>query len=68
MKQAPLYDGLSLDPFSLHQDGLAASEIDVGGSEIVEALVIAPMIVALDDPSGERKSASGQTVCKANGR
>ena len=41
MQQAPLFDGLSLDPFSLQQDGLAASEVDVGGREIVEALVIA---------------------------
>ena len=49
MQQAPLFDGLSLDPFSLQQDGLAASEVDVGGREIVEALVIARVVVALDE-------------------
>ena len=49
MLQAPLFDGLSLDPFSLQQDGLAASEVDVGGCEIVEALVIARVVVALDE-------------------
>ena len=32
MLQAPLFDGRSLDPFSLQQDGLAASKVDVGGS------------------------------------
>ena len=49
MLQAPLFDGLSLDPFSLQQNGLAASEVDVGGREIVEALVIARVVVALDE-------------------
>jgi hypothetical protein len=29
--QAAVGNGLSLDPFSFHQDGLAAPEIDVGG-------------------------------------
>jgi hypothetical protein len=48
MKQSPLFDSLSLDPFSLHQDYLAAAEVNVGRSEIVEALMIAPMIVMLD--------------------
>ena len=49
MLQAPQFDCLSLDPFSLQQDGLAAPEVDVGGGEIVEAFVIAPMVVALDE-------------------
>ena len=48
MLQGPVFDGLSFDPFCLQQDGLAASEVDVGGSEIVEAL-IATMVVALDE-------------------
>ena len=48
MLQAQVFDGLSFDPFCLQQDGLAASEVDVGGSEIVEAL-IATMVVALDE-------------------
>ena len=30
-------DGLSLDPFSLCQDGWPASEVDVGPGEIVDA-------------------------------
>ena len=39
----------SLDPFSLQQNGLATSEVDVGRGEIVEALVIAPVVVVLDE-------------------
>lgn len=30
MKQAPGFDCLSLDPFSLFQNGLAAPEVDIG--------------------------------------
>src|SRR5271169_1264620 len=47
--QSPLFDGLLLDPFSLQQNGLAASEVDVGRREIAEALVVAAMIVVLDE-------------------
>ena len=49
MLQAALFDGVAFDPFSLQQDGLAAPEVDVGRREIVEALVIAAMIVVLDE-------------------
>ena len=48
MQQAPLVDGFAFDPFSCLQDGLAASEVDVGRSEISEALVTAPVIVIFD--------------------
>ena len=49
MVQAPQFDGLSLDPLSLQQNGLAAPEVDVGGREIVEALVVSAMVVMLDE-------------------
>lgn len=49
MLQAPHFDGPSLDPFSLQQDGLASAEVDVGGCEIVEALVVSPMIITVDE-------------------
>ena len=41
MKQAPGFDSLSFDPFSLLQDGLTAPEVDVGRGEVLQALVIA---------------------------
>ena len=50
MLQASLLDGLSFDPFSLQEDGLAPAELDIGGREIVEALVIAVVIVVADCP------------------
>jgi hypothetical protein len=49
MVQASHFDGPSLDPFSLQQDGLAAPEVDVGRGKIVEALVVSPMIITLDE-------------------
>jgi hypothetical protein len=40
---------LAFDPFSVDQDGLAAPEIDVGRGEIVDALVIAAVVVIGDE-------------------
>ena len=44
-----MVDSPSLDPFSLQQDGVAAPEVDVGRGEVVEALVVSPMIVVFDE-------------------
>ena len=49
MKQAPGFDGLPFDPFSFFQNGLAASEVDIGRGEVLQALVIAPMVVMIDE-------------------
>ena len=49
MVQAALFDRVSFDPFAFEQDGLAASEVDVGRGEIVEALVVSAVIVMLDE-------------------
>jgi hypothetical protein len=47
--QATILDGGSFDPFSFQQDGLSSAEVDVGWREIVQALVIAAMIVVIDE-------------------
>jgi len=47
--QAPMFDGLSLDPFALFDDGICPAEVGVGRGDVVEALVVAPMIVVLDE-------------------
>jgi hypothetical protein len=46
MLQATSGDGLAFDPFSLQQDCLAASEVEVGRGKIVDALVMAAVVVA----------------------
>ena len=49
MKQAALFDGFAFDPFPFQHDDVAAPEVDVGGCEIAEALVVAAMVVVLDE-------------------
>ena len=49
MKQASRFDGLLFDPFSLFQDGLAAPEVDIRRREVLQALVIASVVVMLDE-------------------
>ncbi len=49
MVQAPVLDGLSFDSFSFQQDGLAAPEVDIGRCQIIQALVIALVIVVRDE-------------------
>ena len=46
--QAAGSNGLSLDPFSFGHDGWAASEVDVGRGEIIDALVVAAVVVVID--------------------
>src|SRR5947208_14843976 len=47
--QAAVSNGLSLDPFSFGQDGWPAPEVDVGRGEIVDALVVAAVVVVVDE-------------------
>ena len=49
MLQAPSLHCLLLDPFSLVQNGLSASEVDVSGGEVFQALMVSLMVVVLDE-------------------
>ena len=49
MLQAAVCDGVPFGPLPLRQDGPAASNMDVGGGEVVQALVVAPVIAVLDE-------------------
>ncbi len=62
MKQAPCFDGLSFDPLSLFQNGLAASEVDVGRGEVFQALVVAMMVVVIDEGVDLLPEIAGQVV------
>ena len=62
MLQAAIGDGLAFDPFAFEQDGLAASEVDVGRGEIAEALVVAAMVVVLDEGRDLALEVAGQVV------
>ena len=47
--QAPIFDGLSFDPFALFDDRWGPSEVGIGGCYIVQALVVALVVVLLDE-------------------
>lgn len=47
--QAPIFDGLSLNPFTLFDDGRCPAEVGVGGRHVVQALVIAQVVIVLDE-------------------
>ena len=47
--QAPILDGLSLDPFTLFDDGGCPAEVGVGGRHVVQALVVTLVVVVLDE-------------------
>ena len=51
MFQSSLFDGVAFDPFTFHQDGLPAPEVDIGRREVFQALVIALVVVVIDEPA-----------------
>ena len=53
------FDGLSFDPFALKQDGLTASEVDVGRRQVPQALMVASMIVVIDEAIDVRFEIAG---------
>jgi hypothetical protein len=60
--QATICGRLAFDPFAFEEDGLSAPEVDVSRSEIVEALVIAGMVVVLDEGGDLAFEIAGQVV------
>ena len=62
MLRTTIGDGLAFDPFAFEEDGLGPSEVDVSRSEIVEALVIASMVVVLDEGGDLTLEIAGQIV------
>ena len=47
--QAPMFDGLSLDPFSLFDDVAGPAEVGVSGRQVLQALMVTPVIVVFDE-------------------
>ena len=42
-------DGFLFDPFSMFDDGFRSSEVGIGGCDVVQALMIALMVVVFVD-------------------
>ena len=62
MLQATVCECLALDPFAFEEDGLSASEVDVSRGKIVEALVIAGMVVVRHEGGDLAFEIAGQVV------
>ena len=63
--QASILDCDAFDPLSFMQDFCATSAVDLGGREIVQALVIAAVIVVLDEGGDLRLQVARQIIPKA---
>ena len=60
--QASGLDGLSFDPFSFEQDGVASSEVDVGRCEVADGLVVTLVVVVIDEGIDLSLEIAGQVV------
>lgn len=60
--QAAMFDGLSLDPFALFDDGFGPAEVGVGRRDVVEALVVASVVIMLDERLDLAFEVTGQEV------
>ena len=60
--QAPIFDGLSFDPSALLDDGLCPAEVGIGRRNVVQALVIALMVVVFDERFDLALKFAGQEV------
>jgi hypothetical protein len=49
VEQASLSDCLLFDVLALEQDGLCSTKVDIGRCEIVQALVVAMVVVVFDE-------------------
>ena len=68
MLQAPVLDGLSFGPFPFQQDSWAAPEVDIGGREVIQALVVAPMVVVLDEGAERSRAQTRDTSAESSRR
>jgi hypothetical protein len=62
MLQAPMFDGLSLDPFSLFDDGAGPAEVGVSGRHVAQAFVVTSVIVVFDEGLDLGLEVAGQEV------
>ena len=62
MVQASSLDGLVLYSFPLEQDSFASSVIDISGCEVIQAFMVALVVVGLDEGTQLRLEVAGQIV------
>jgi len=62
MLQAAVCDGCTLDVFTLGKDYLGPVEVDVSRREVVQALVIADVVIVLDEGFDLPFEIAGQVI------
>ena len=62
MLQAPVLDGLAFDPFARPDDVIGPAEVGVGGRHVAQALMIALVVVVLDEGLDLGLKIAGQEV------
>ena len=62
MHSTPLFDRVALDLLAAFQDAGTASEVDIGWREVVQALVVAAVIVMLDEVGDGAFEVTGQVI------
>ena len=67
VEQASLLNGLFFDALSFEQDVLCPAEVDVGRCQIVQASVVAPMIVVLEEGVDPRFKLARKVVFQDRG-
>ena len=65
MLQAALLDCLFFDLFPFSQNGFVAAEVDVGGCDVVQALVVSLVVVIFDEGPDLALKITGQGLCCA---
>lgn len=62
MHQASLLEGVSLDALAFEQDALRPAEVNISGGQVSQALVVAPVVVVLDEHLNLGFEVAGQMV------
>lgn len=57
-----MFDGLSFDPFALSDDGCSPSEVGIGRRYVVQAFMVALVVVVLDEGLDLNLVVAGQEV------
>ena len=62
VQQASVFDGLSLNPFALFDDGFGLAEVGIDGRHVVQALMIAARVLVFDERRNLGLKVAGQEV------
>jgi hypothetical protein len=60
MLQATLSDSLFLDLFPFSENGFIAAKVDVGGRDVIQALVVSLVVVIFDEATNLRSRSPGR--------